>query len=82
MFSLRARRIDDVRQTILIRTSLCLCFEELVDLGYKLVRVSSVDLARHFDALAACGGAAETVHAYLEEKLCGLAIKVENLADY
>ena len=60
---------------------LLLGFEVLVDLLDQLVGVGAVNLARHFDGLAACGRAAQAVHADLEEELSGLAVEVQNRAD-
>ena len=55
--------------------------EKRVDLLDELVGIGAVNGARHLDALSAGRGASEAVHAYLKEKLRGVDIVVENVAD-
>lgn len=57
-------------------------FKEAVDFGKKLVAINAVNSASHFNGFAAGSGATEAVHTDFKEELSGVAVKVENIADY
>lgn len=52
-----------------------------VDLGNKLVAVSTVNLASSFNALASGVGATEAVHTYFKKELRCINIEIKNVSD-
>ena len=58
-----------------------MCRQKLIELFHQRIGIGTVHHASISDALTACRGATEAMHADLKKELCRGRVKIKNLAD-